>query len=172
MNSTEILGKLECEGFATIPCVVDDSLRLALSRDVEESQSSVVAGVRGVTQKIDSVRRLAHSETIRALVEPILGREARLVRSILFNKNEKANWPVAWHQDLAIAVHKRVELDGFVSWSIKNGEPHVQPPVQILERMLNVRLHLDAADESNGALLVSPGSHLLGRIPANEAAGV
>ena len=36
--------------------------------------------------------------------------------------------------------------------------------------MLNVRVHLDAADETNGALLVSPGSHLLGRIPANDAA--
>jgi ectoine hydroxylase-related dioxygenase (phytanoyl-CoA dioxygenase family) len=37
--------------------------------------------------------------------------------------------------------------------------------------MVNVRIHLDAADETNGALWVSPGSHQLGRIPANEAAG-
>jgi len=36
--------------------------------------------------------------------------------------------------------------------------------------MLTVRLHLDPADESNGALWVSPRSHGLGRLPASEAA--
>jgi ectoine hydroxylase-related dioxygenase (phytanoyl-CoA dioxygenase family) len=49
---------------------------------------------------------------------------------------------------------------------------HVQPPVEILERMLSIRLHLDAADETNGGLWVAPGSHLLGRLPASEAARV
>jgi ectoine hydroxylase-related dioxygenase (phytanoyl-CoA dioxygenase family) len=108
---------------------------------------------------------------IRTLVEPVLGPRTHLVRSILFNKNENANWQVAWHQDLAIAVDQRIEINGFTCWSTKNGTPHVQPPVQILERMLNVRIHLDAAGETNGALWVAPGSHHLGRIPADEAAG-
>jgi ectoine hydroxylase-related dioxygenase (phytanoyl-CoA dioxygenase family) len=44
----------------------------------------------------------------------------------------------------------------------------VQPPVEMLERMLTVRLHLDEADESNGALRVLPGSHLHGRLSAAE----
>ena len=168
--STEILSRLKREGFAIVPSVIDESMRLDLLRDIQKSVSSVSAGVRDVTRKIDSVRSLAQSKMIRALVESVLGKEARLVRSILFNKNEDANWQVAWHQDLAIAVDKRVKIDGFTCWSIKNGTPHVQPPVQILEQMLNVRIHLDAADETNGALWVSPGSHHLGRIPAKEAA--
>jgi ectoine hydroxylase-related dioxygenase (phytanoyl-CoA dioxygenase family) len=67
-------------------------------------------------------------------------------------------------------VQQRVAIAGFDSWSAKDGTPHVQPPVEILQQMLNVRVHLDAADETNGALLVSPGSHHLGRIPANAAA--
>ena len=168
--STETLSKLKREGFAIVPSVIDESLRLRLLRDIQKSVPSVSAGVRDVTRKIESVRSLAQSKMIRALVEPVLGPEVRLVRSILFNKNEDANWNVAWHQDLAIAVNKRVEIDGFTCWSNKNGMPHVQPPVQILEQMLNVRIHLDAADEMNGGLWVSPGSHHLGRIPANEAA--
>lgn len=169
--STEILSTLERKGLALVPSVIDESVRLDLLRDMQKSVSPVAAGVRDVTRKIDSVRSLTHSKMIRALVEPVLGSSARLVRSILFNKSEDANWQVAWHQDLAIAVEKRVEIDGFTCWSIKNGTPHVQPPVQILEHMLNVRVHLDDADETNGALWVSPGSHHLGRIPANEAAG-
>jgi len=50
--------------------------------------------------------------------------------------------------------------------------PHVQPPEEILEQMLTVRLHLDPADETNGALWVSPGSHRLGRLRAGDAAAV
>lgn len=168
--STDILSKLEREGFAIVPSVIDESVRVLLLKDIQKSVSSMSAGVRDVTRKIDSVMSLAQSKIIRALVERVLGSEARLVRSILFNKNEDANWQVAWHQDLAIAVDKRIEIDGFTCWSTKNGTPHVQPPVQILEQMVNVRIHLDAADETNGALWVSPGSHRLGRIPANEAA--
>ena len=153
-----------------VPSVIDDAVRLDLLSDIEKFVSPTSVGVRGFTGKFDSVRSLAQSKTIRALVEPVLGPEARLVRSILFNKNKYANWQVAWHQDLAIAVRQRAEIAGFGSWSIKNGTPHVQPPVHILQQMLNVRVHLDSADERNGALLVSPGSHQLGRIPANEAA--
>jgi ectoine hydroxylase-related dioxygenase (phytanoyl-CoA dioxygenase family) len=52
----------------------------------------------------------------------------------------------------------------------QEGVAHVQPPIAALERMLTVRLHLDPADESNGALWVSPRSHRLGRLPASEAA--
>ena len=165
-----MLEKLEHQGFAIVPRVVDEILRLELLQDVEEFISPAAAGVRGLTRRIGSVACLAQSPIVRAIVEPVLGREARLVRSILFNKNEEANWQVAWHQDLAIAVQKRAEVEGFVSWSAKDCLPHVQPPVAILEQMLNVRLHLDAADETNGALWVSPGSHRFGRLPANEAA--
>ena len=168
--TSETWSKLEREGFAIVPGVVDESLRLELLRGVEKSFPPSAAGVRGVTRKVGSVGRFAQSTMIRAIVEPVLGPRAQLVRSILFNKNEAANWQVAWHQDLAIAVQKRVEIEGFGSWSAKDGTPHVQPPVEILEQMLNVRVHLDAADETNGALLVSPRSHHLGRIPASEAA--
>jgi ectoine hydroxylase-related dioxygenase (phytanoyl-CoA dioxygenase family) len=168
--TTAMLSQLERAGFAIVPGVVDEALRVELLRGIEESFSPSIAGVRSVTRKLDSIRHLAQSAVICEIVESVLGKDARLVRSILFNKSEAANWQVAWHQDLAIAVQQRVAIEGFGSWSAKDGTPHVQPPVEILEQMLNVRVHLDAADETNGALLVSPGSHLLGRIPANDAA--
>jgi ectoine hydroxylase-related dioxygenase (phytanoyl-CoA dioxygenase family) len=168
--NSEVESKLRWDGFAIVPRVVHDSLRVELIRDIEASVLPSTAGLRGLTTKIDSVAGFANSPRIRELVEPVLGQGARLVRSILFNKTEEANWQVAWHQDLSIAVQKRVEIDGFVSWSDKDGTPHVQPPVEILEQMLNVRVHLDAADETNGALWVSPGSHRLGRVPADLAA--
>lgn len=168
--TSEMLSQLNRAGFAIVPGVVDEEVRVELIRGIQESFSPSMAGVRDVTRKLDSIGRLAQSPMIRRIVEFVLGKDARLVRSILFNKNEAANWQVAWHQDLAIAVQQRVAIEGFDSWSAKDGTPHVQPPVEILQQMLNVRVHLDAADESNGALLVSPCSHHLGRIPANAAA--
>lgn len=140
-----------------------------LLEDVQALLRDSPAGIRDLAAKVPRIRSLALSAAIRALVEPVLGTRARLIRSILFNKNIETNWQVAWHQDITISVRERSDLEGFMSWSVKDGIPHVQPPVQVLENMLSVRLHLDNADESNGALWFSPGSHRLGRLPANEA---
>lgn len=165
-----VVEQLDRDGFAVVPDVLPPALIACLAADVEPLLREFPAGVRALAAKAPNVQRLAQSRAIRSLVEPVLGPDAHLVRSILFTKSTEANWQVAWHQDLAIAVEQRVDLDGFVSWSMKDGVQHVQPPAHVLEHMLAVRLHLDRADENNGALWLSPGSHRLGRIPAGEAA--
>lgn len=172
MLHVNIMSSIERDGFAIVPGVLDEDSRLALLSEVDGLLSESPAGVRGLAAKIPSVRALAELPAVRSLVGLVLGPEGQLVRSILFNKSDEANWWVAWHQDLAIAVARRAEAGGYSSWSVKEGVPHVQPPVEVLERMLSVRLHLDSADETNGALWVSPGSHRLGRVPAAEAADV
>jgi hypothetical protein len=111
---------------------------------------------------IEEIRTLADGDQMRQLVESVLGAEARPVRGILFDKTPETNWKVAWHQDLSIAVKRRIDVAGFGPWSMKAGVQHVQPPVGVLERMLTVRLHLDDCDESNGPLRVLPGSHAAG----------
>lgn len=99
--------------------------------------------------------RLSLSGAILSLLPP----DYRPVRSILFDKTAKENWPVPWHQDLTIAVAKKREVSGYGPWSTKNGAPHVQPPLALLEQMFTVRIHLDESIVSNGALRVIPGSH-------------
>ncbi len=42
-------------------------------------------------------------------------------------------------QDLTISLRSRAEMPGFCPWSVKDGVPHVQPPVELLEQMLTVR---------------------------------
>lgn len=83
----------------------------------------------------------------------------QVVRSLLFDKTADENWPVAWHQDLTIGVAEKVELPGYGPWSIKDGTIHVQPPEDILKRMITLRIHLDETPASNGALRVIPNSH-------------
>lgn len=125
-------------------------------------------GVRDLLAKIPAVKELAHSSALRHCVESVLGPECFPVRAILFDKLPEANWSVPWHQDLTIAVKEKTEADGFHGWSIKEGVVHVNPPMEFLERMLTLRIHLDRADTDNGALGVIPGSHLWGRIPAEK----
>jgi hypothetical protein len=94
-----------------------------------------------------------------------LGPAAKPVRALLFNKTPEQNWSLGWHQDRTIAVRNRAEARGFTHWTIKSGIQHVEPPFELLERMLTLRIHLDAVDAENAPLLITPGSHRLGRIP-------
>ena len=86
------------------------------------------------------------------------------VRAIAFNKSPSSNWSLGWHQDRAIAVAKREDIPGFTHWSIKDGVTHVEPPFELLERMVTLRVHLDAVDDKNAPLLVADGSHRLGKV--------
>jgi ectoine hydroxylase-related dioxygenase (phytanoyl-CoA dioxygenase family) len=166
-----MLSRLERDVFAIVHNVFEKSLADHLAREIDARLPDVPsAGIRGLAQKVEGVQAIARSPAVQALVASGLGPNSRLVRSIYFNKNASTNWQVAWHQDLAIAVREKSELDGFSSWSSKDGVTHVQPPIQILDRMLTIRLHLDPTTESNGALWVAPGSHRLGRIRASDAA--
>jgi ectoine hydroxylase-related dioxygenase (phytanoyl-CoA dioxygenase family) len=75
---------------------------------------------------------------------------------------------VPWHQDLTIAVNEKRETEGFTAWTRKAVIQHVQPPLEILEKMITLRFHLDDAEETNGALKVIPKSHKKGRLSAEE----
>jgi hypothetical protein len=125
------------------------------------------AGRRGLLS-CPIVAALARSDRLLDLVRPHLPAEPFPVRAIYFDKSAETNWLVPWHQDLTLAVRERAEAPGFGPWSTKDGIPHVQPPLELLEQMLTVRLHLDNADESNGALRVLPGSHRSGRLSSGR----
>lgn len=100
-----------------------------------------------------------HSEII-----PLLSASAIAVQCTLFDKSPDKNWHVGWHQDLAIPVRERTNDSRCRGWSVKEGTWFVQPPVEVLSQLLAVRLQLDEAGESDGALRVIPQSHLLGRL--------
>lgn len=168
--------KITNRGFAVVENVVESETvadllgALAQARiDRGESQRAGKAfGIRNLLNVVPLTRDLANSAACRALVEPTLGSNARVVRGIYFDKHPDANWKVAWHQDLTIAVQQRIDVDGYGPWSIKAGIHHVQPPVSILENMLTVRLHLDDTGAANGALRVVPGSQQQGRLDPEQ----
>ncbi|MCW0220119.1 MAG: phytanoyl-CoA dioxygenase family protein [Prosthecobacter sp.] len=158
------LSEIEVQGYSMVPSVLSEAEAMRL---VESLGAVNGAGRRGMLM-VPEVRGLAESAELMSLVRPYLSGRPRAVRSIYFDKSPEANWLVPWHQDLTLAVNGRVEVAGFGPWSMKAGVTHVQPPVSLLEQMITVRIHLDAADGSNGALKVIPGSHEFGRLEASE----
>lgn len=153
--------QLDVQGFLVMPQVLDREACSALRTLLGEADG---AGTRGMLHAPE-VMRLARS-LLADLARPHLYGRPVPVRGIYFDKRPETNWLVAWHQDLTLALKERVEMPGWGPWSVKGGVPHVQPPVGCLEQMLTVRLHLDDADEDNGALRLLPGTHRLGRLDA------
>ena len=115
---------------------------------------------------------LTSDHAIGALASSRLGPDARPVRAVLFDKTPGTNWVLGWHQDRTVAVTERFDLPGWGPWSIKAGVRHVEPPFAVIERMMTLRIHLDAVPADNAPLLIAPGSHRLGRIPEGRIADV
>ncbi len=165
--------QLDSVGFALRESVLSeavcDRLLAAFADWAQAHRYPTGAGVRNLLRELPAAAEVAASEPVRHLVETVLGPAAFPVRALWFDKTAEANWKVPWHQDLAIAVAERREASGFTGWSLKDGVPHVNPPAEILERMVTVRLHLDACGPDNGPLRVLPGSHRSGRL---DAAGI
>lgn len=65
---------------------------------------------------------------------------------------------------------QRIEQNGLSGWSEKEGQVFLQAPVELLEQMLVVRIHLDSCEASSGPLRVVPGSHCFGRLSDARAA--
>src|SRR5258705_4232744 len=148
--------QLEKQGFAIVRDVLKIETVQALVAGIESTignqKNQSGYAMRHLLQAIPAVGRVANSAPVRALVEPVLGSKAFVARSLLFDKTPDANWKVTWHQDLTIAVQAKIKAPGFSAWTVKDGVVHVQPPPEVLEWMLTVRLHLDDCNSANGPL--------------------
>ncbi len=87
------------------------------------------------------------------------GPGARITHATLLAKPPQANWAVAWHRDLAIAVEQRHDAAGFTGWSRKGGVWHANAPSTVLAGIVALRIHVDDCGADDGALQVIPGSH-------------
>mgnify|MGYP003641386624 CR=1 FL=1 len=61
-------------------------------------------------------------------------------------------------------------VDGYGSWTEKEGITHVEPPPEVLESMVTLRVHLDDTPPGNGPLKVIRGSHSSGKLSSDEIA--
>jgi hypothetical protein len=159
--------RLATEGFVIVERVLGRAMRERLLGALGDAAAR--PGVRNLLQESPVVREIAASPAVSGLASKLAGALMFPVRAILFDKTPVANWSVAWHQDLAIAVRARRDAPGFVGWSTKAGVVHVLPPPEVLAGMVTIRLQLDECGPENGPLEVVPGSHRHGRLDGADA---
>ncbi len=134
-----------------MPDVVVDARRDALATQVA-SLPKEGAGSRTLLEQPWCVE-LARELRADSLVSALLPANAVTVQCTLFDKSPTKNWLVALHQDLSIPVQRR----------------DVQPPVDVLEQLVAVRIQIDDCPEESGALRVVPKSHSQGRLDRERA---
>lgn len=169
-------GRFYEDGFEIIPDVCSheccDELAGTLSilhQRQEAKTQGKLGGLRNLLRVSQAVATLSRSVNLKSLLTNRMNKEVFPVRAIFFDKTASANWRVAWHQDVTIAVRKRIETPGFEAWSVKDGVAHVQPPCEILDGLATLRLHLDDCGRENGALKIVRASHLNGRLTPVQA---
>ena len=149
---------LDADGYGVVPTLVPPKL---LKPALAATDALRDAGLRNPLDAVPELRAVARCDAISELVDDLLGSRAVLTRAILFDKTPERNWPVPPHRDTTVAVAERHEVEGYGPWSVKEGVVHVRPPDAVLAEMWTLRIALDSAPESNGALRVQPGSHLV-----------
>lgn len=162
--------ELLLNGFATIDNIyttgeVENILQQIDKANTDKAtfrKSTDLFAIRQFLKEVPSVLGIVLNDELKAILGELLGDNYFVVKSIYFDKPQTSNWYVSYHQDLTISVDKKLELKGFEYWTTKYDQFAVQPPLDILQRIVTVRIHLDETDEYNGALKVIPQSHSKG----------
>jgi Phytanoyl-CoA dioxygenase (PhyH) len=172
-NMADHLTQIDRDGFALIGDVYSSSeMRDTIERlstclnDLPSSSAALrsrngkVYALRNALDLFPFATTLWQREPLTTLLTEVLGARAGLVRGLFFDKPPERSWSLPWHKDLTIAVRDNAHKStSFRNPTCKAGIPHVEAPVELLNRMLTLRIHLDDANETNGALRVIPGSH-------------
>ena len=125
------------------------------------------AGARHVLS-IPQVRDLASNPALISLAARFITDRPIPFRATLFDKSSASNWLVAWHQDTALPLTRRVDDSAWGPWSVKGGVLHAIAPMRALETVIALRVHLDDSTDDNGPLRVLPGTHSGGILTHEE----
>lgn len=156
-------------GFVLIPHLFDgemiDEMMTTLDRHLPIDDAAVRAGdavyaARDLLRLCPTVIEWWQQPALVELVRAVLGDEAGLVRGVLFDKPPEQSWAVPWHKDRSIVIRPPKQLsDRYSPPRLKAGIWHCEPPESVPQRMLSLRIHLDASTAENGPLSVVAGSH-------------
>lgn len=149
-------------GFEIIENVVTESECRELKAMLSPSSRMAKRAGRRHLMGDSAVSRLANDERLLQIARRYVGTGAVPFRATLFHKSPRANWLVVWHQDTALPMLDRFDSSEWGPWSVKCEVSYAHAPAWALERIVALRVNLDASTVENGPLKVIPGSHLSG----------
>lgn len=155
-------------GFAILPALFSHDYLDQLLQEIDESMPRRSrAGIRHALS-LSPVRALAREPQMINVAREVLGSDAFPFRATLFDKSPAANWLVVWHQDTALPLQERVNLQGWGPWSVKEDIDYAHAPAVALSQVLALRVSFDDSTAENGPLRVLPSTHTLGVMSDNS----
>lgn len=165
--------EINSEGFTIIDNVYSENeikKLISLIENITENEtenatfrkSQDLFAIRQFHKEIPETLPYIFNQNLKDIIELNFGVGYFITKSIYFDKPEKSNWFVAYHQDLTISVNKKIEAVNFENWTVKQNQFAVQPPKEILEDNFTIRIHIDKTTKDNGALKVINNSHSKG----------
>jgi hypothetical protein len=157
----------EKDGYAVVPYILtaDECAGFASQVYLADAASG---GTRCLLAQPWCAQLAARLRAHPALAEYI-GAQRVAVQCTYFEKSAGRNWLVPVHQDLSIPVAGRVAEPALRGWSEKEGVTFVRAPLDVLQQLVAVRVHLDDCAEEDGPLRLVPGSHQRGMISDDDA---
>ncbi|MFD1603995.1 phytanoyl-CoA dioxygenase family protein [Flavobacterium artemisiae] len=125
-------------------------------------KSEDLFAIRQFHKEVPETLDFIFNENLQNIIKSTFGEGFFIKKAIYFDKPEKSNWFVAYHQDLTISVDKKIEVNNFQNWTVKQNQFAVQPSAEILEDNFTIRIHIDKTTKDNGALKVINNSHSKG----------
>lgn len=153
----ELTKSFDSNGFAVVDGVLSDDEIIVIERNLA-GLGIDKAGSRNVLIN-EWCARLAKTLKRHKIVSSYLPRNAVAVQCTYFEKSSGKNWLVALHRDYSIPVKRQFEASGWSQWSEKEGAFYARPPMDVLESLIAIRVHLEDNTKTNAPLHVVPGSH-------------
>ncbi|WP_051711053.1 phytanoyl-CoA dioxygenase family protein [Andreprevotia chitinilytica] len=160
------MSELDRHGFCILPGLLSQA-ELERYQSHTDQQRIQSAGTRTILQHAWAGELAQYLKT-RLMAQGLLTANQVAIQCNYFEKSSERNWLVAMHQDLSIPVKERIEHASLGIWSRKEEGWYVQPPLEILESLTAVRVHLDDCTMAHGPLRVIPGSHRVGKLSPDQ----
>ncbi len=174
MRYTTYKTALQENGYAIVPEIYTDQEISAIQKCIQNADIAhpstkikTVFAIRQLLKEIPELAPLLFTKNVKELIHSLSDANYFVTKALYFDKPSDSNWFVGYHQDLSITVDQKVDVENYRHWTFKKGQYGVQPPVEILNDTITLRIHLDDTNKNNGALKVLPKSHLNGIISAN-----
>ena len=165
-----IKNEIDSEGFVIINDIYSEIEIEKIIHEIEKVTENETANstfrksedlfaIRQFHKEIPKSINLIFNQKLKEIIRQNFGENFFITKSIYFDKPQKSNWFVAYHQDLTISVDKKISIKNFEHWTTKQNQFAVQPPIEILEKNFTIRIHIDKTTKENGALKVLNKSH-------------
>ncbi len=167
MTLTDTKLHLDKNGFAILDNIYTEAEIQQLLDIIEKADTTAdtfrksenLFAIRQFLKEIPETLPFVFNEKMQSILYKMFGKDYFVVKSIYFDKPPASNWFVAYHQDMTISVDKKLAIEGYGPWTVKQKQFAVQPPLAVLENIFTLRIHLDDTDADNGALKIVPRSH-------------